>query len=178
MLITALAITAAIVLAAVWLMIRAWPLESARLWSVAWSIMAGCTVMALWMAQYWRGIAETCCRESATTQWRARPMHQPQSPRLQFGDFPCDAVPLHNQPSTFALPLSDHPLAFRGAFRGDPFQRAMQTNHEAADMYLFDIQGVHRSSVRSLAGKPLTQNSAYEGDLKSHTQTAATPHSD
>ena len=50
MLITVLAITAAILTAALWLMVRSWPVNLARRWALAWSVMALFGLVELWVA--------------------------------------------------------------------------------------------------------------------------------
>ncbi len=94
MLIMALAITTVLVLASGWFVALSWPVKLARLWAIAWAIMALCVIEALWTAQYWRAVARS--------QFQWRPPLQSQFPQSQSDGFSCRVVPQFYHPLVFA----------------------------------------------------------------------------
>jgi len=99
-------------MAVAWVMLRAWRLESARLWAVAWSVMSAATVMTFWMAVYWNSVAVAWAsaywREFATMQLQSRPTLQLQLPQSQSDDFLCVGAQLASSQLHLSADLDSH----------------------------------------------------------------------
>jgi hypothetical protein len=103
MLITARAITVVILVFAALAIVQAWPVKLARLWSVAWSLIALLMLVELWEAQHWYEVAvaweKAYWRDIGTSQSRLRSAPQLQSPQSQPRDSACGDDPLFSTES-------------------------------------------------------------------------------
>ena len=98
-------------------MAKAWPIQSARLWAIAWVLMAGCTLEAFWFAVYWRSVAEACC--DSTKQPQVRQLLPQQFQKSQSCDFPCDDVRFVPRPALVRWPQSVWLYAHRTTLPSD-----------------------------------------------------------